>query len=86
MSAVELSVRLPVGWNKCRFGAMSQIPVVAGSDQMTTQIEQVVYWRMHSQEALGLDSGFESPHTPCSTPRRLLRLLHPVIGVPVRNV
>ena len=53
---------------------MSQIPVMAGSDHMTTQIEQVEYRRMHSQEALRLDRTFESPHTPLSQPRYRLSM------------
>ncbi len=59
---------------------------MAGSDQITTQIEQVVYRRMDIQEPLGLGSGLESPNTLLSRPRRLVRLLHPVVGVPVRHV
>ena len=65
---------------------MSQITILAGPDSVATQIEQVVDRRMRAQESLGLKNAFESPHTPLLSPRPLVRLLRPVIGVPVRNV
>ena len=69
-----------------RKGAVSQIPIVAGSYPMTPQIEQVLYRRLYPQETLGLDNAFESPHTPLSKPRCLVRLLRPVVGIPLRHV
>ena len=65
---------------------MSQIPIIAGSDHMTTQIEPVIYCRMHAQETLRLDCGFEAPNPALSKPRCLVRLLRPVVRVSVRYV
>ena len=54
-----------------RKGAVSQVPIVAGSYPMTPPIEQVVYRRLCPQETRGLDNAFESPHTPLSLPRAI---------------
>ena len=49
--------------------------------QMSSKVEQIVHRRVDIQKSLSLCCRFESSHHPFSDSGRLMRQLHPVIGI-----
>jgi hypothetical protein len=55
-----------------RKGALSEHPIVLGTNQVPTQVEQIVNSSMNAQETLRLLHRFKTSHAPLSYPRRLV--------------
>jgi len=53
---------------------------------MPSQIEQITNGSMGTQESLGLSDRFEPSHPSLTNPRRLMRLLCPVVGILISHV
>ena len=60
--------------------------MVDGSEQMTTDPEQIQNDAMHRQETLRVRCGFEPPHLSLALPRRLMRDLRSIVFVLLRAV
>ena len=61
-----------------------EIPIVLRTNQVCTQIEEVVYGCVSPEKSLSLPDRLESrnvgpPHPPLSNPGRFMRLLSPII-------
>ena len=67
--------------NKERAG--SQHPMVAGTQQMPSDSEEIQDHSVDRQEPLRLSGGFEPAHLSLSLSRRLMRDFGPVVGVNV---
>ena len=64
----------------------SESAVISSGEQVTSRSEMRTDDSVHLDKALGVPSEFEPSHSPLPFTRRLMRVLRPVVQVPVLSV
>ena len=62
------------GYRLCprRKGTLAQFPIMTRGSQVSTEVEEIVYSRMHIEKSLRLPARFETTHTAFAHSGRLM--------------